>query len=260
MHSHELFCSTNAADLTLFTFCIFTTGGWWCDEWLCKMSFCTFKYGGFANPEEVTFAASIALQAYFEGRTITPQDLQQCLEYWTNNIALRTNPEGRKRSICCEPFFVPIPKCQCCYNFTHPIRQIPYKGEEVTDAVKEVYAKYNEERARQVEAYENFVGPVHYSTLCRACGCRRVCGRQGLFFCTEGCGDCSRKPGEPAPKFEEHDFDDELDASTVLLKVIGPPPPNVVIRRWRWDPEKGENYLDVYPENAEEEAKDSKDN
>jgi len=71
-----------------------------------------------------------------------------------------------------------------------------------------------------------------------------------MIFCTEGCTHCDRKAGDPAPPFEVHDFDDNHDASTVLMKVLGPPPPNVVIRRWRWDPEKGENVLDVYPEDA----------
>lgn len=210
--------------------------------------FCTYRYRGLAQPDEVTFAAAIALQAYFEGRAITTEDLQQCIEYWKNNIALRTDPVGRKRPVCCEPYFVPIPMCTRCFKFTHPDRQIPYGDEGVTDEMKEIYAKYNEETARQVESYENFVAPVHYSTLCRACGCRRMYGRQGCCFCTEGCNNFDHKAGDPAPPFDEHDFDDEWDASTVLLKVLGPPPPNVVIRRWRWDPEKGENYLHTYPD------------
>ena len=78
-------------------------------------------------------------------------------------------------------------------------------------------------------------------------GCRRFFGRKGVIFCTEGCTDCDRKAGEPAPPVEHHDFDDELDASTLLMQVLGPPPPNVVIRRWRWDPESQRNILDVYP-------------
>ena len=78
-------------------------------------------------------------------------------------------------------------------------------------------------------------------------GCRRVFGRKGLIFCTEGCcSNCDRKAGEPAPPLAEHDIDDEMDASSILIKVVGPPPPNVVIKRWRWDPEAGENYLETY--------------
>ena len=79
-------------------------------------------------------------------------------------------------------------------------------------------------------------------------GCRRVFGRRGVIFCTEGCNNFDRKAGEPAPPFESHDVDEYYDASSVLIKVLGPPPPNVVIRRWRWDPEKGENVLETFPE------------
>jgi len=86
-------------------------------------------------------------------------------------------------------------------------------------------------------------------------GCRRVFGRRGVIFCTEGCNHCDRKAGEPAPPFETHDVDDYYDAASVLIKVIGPPPPNVVIRRWRWDPEKGENVLEIYPPEAAESMK-----
>jgi hypothetical protein len=42
------------------------------------------------------------------------------------------------------------------------------------------------------------------------------------------------------------------------MKVIGPPPPNVVIKRWRWDAEKNEYFLEIYP-NAEEVAFESKE-
>ena len=118
----------------------------------------------------------------------------------------------------------------------------------------QVYETYEKQRLKQAEIYENFTGPVRYSTLCRALGCRRVFGRGGLIFCTEGCTDCSRKGrGEPAPPFEEHDFDDDWDATTVLIKVLGPPPPNVLIRRWRWDLEANENVLETYPEEVKNE-------
>jgi len=49
------------------------------------------------------------------------------------------------------------------------------------------------------------------------------------------------------------------------MKIVGPPPPNVVIRRWRWDTEKGENVLDIYPppttdnEGGEDEVEDVPD-
>lgn len=111
----------------------------------------------------------------------------------------------------------------------------------------QVYSKYEVTRQRQLQRYQSFQGPVRQSTLCRAAGCRRFFGRKGVCFCTEGC--CShfdRRAGEPAPPFDHQDVDDYFDASTVLFKVLGPPPPNVVIRRWRWDPEKGEQVLETY--------------
>jgi hypothetical protein len=214
------------------------------------MGFCHYQYRGLAYPDEAAFAASIALQAYFEGRAITVEDMNRCLEFWKNNISEREDPVRRKRSVCCEPYFVPTPQCTGCYKCTHPERMIPYGDNEATAELKEVYEKYGQERVEQIANYENFTAPVHQSTLCRACGCRRCFGRKGCCFCTEGCTGCDRKAGEPAPPFEVHDFDDDWDASSVLMKMIGPPPPNVVIRRWRWDPEKGENYLDVCPKDT----------
>ena len=88
-------------------------------------------------------------------------------------------------------------------------------------------------------------------------GCRRCYGRKGVIFCTEGCTNCSRKAGDPAPPLEDHDFDDEHDASTLLMHVLGPPPPNVVIKRGRYDPESQQNVLDVYPPEMAEEDDDA---
>lgn len=99
--------------------------------------------------------------------------------------------------------------------------------------------------------YESYEAPVRRSTICRTFGCRRVFGSKGCCFCTEGCTHCGRRAGEPAPPREVHDFDDEFDASTVLMKVLGAPPPNVGIRRWRFDPELGQNVLDVFPAGGE---------
>jgi hypothetical protein len=111
----------------------------------------------------------------------------------------------------------------------------------------QVYAKYEESRVRQLKRYQNFQAPVRQSTLCRAAGCRRFFGRKGVCFCTEQCcTHCDRKAGDPAPPFDDTDVDDYFDASTVLFRVLGPPPPNVVIRRWRWDPERNEQVLETY--------------
>lgn len=213
---------------------------------------CVYQYRGLTYPDEVSFAASIALQAYFEGRAITPGDMRQCLVFWKQNISEREDPVGRKRPVCCEPYYVPMPDCAGCYRGTHLERRIPYEDEDVTAELRDVYEKYEKERLKQIESYETYYGPVQNSTLCRQGGWRRCYGRKGFCFCTEGCKSSYRKEGEPAPPFDVHDFDDEWDASGVLMKVLGPPPPNVVIRRWRWDPEKGENFIETYPDDSGE--------
>jgi hypothetical protein len=115
----------------------------------------------------------------------------------------------------------------------------------------QVYEDYEKKRSKQIENYTTFHGPVRNSTVCRALGFRRFFGRKGFIFCTEGCTHFSRKAGDPAPQFEEQDFEDAWDASTVLMKVLGPPPANVVVKRWRYDPEKCENFLQTFPEGTE---------
>jgi hypothetical protein len=219
-------------------------GGWWCDEWCCQLCFCSYHYGGLADAQESAFAASIALQAYFEGRSITPEDMKQCLEYWRDNMCERMDPLRRKHPVCCEPFCIPTPTCGLCYKLAHPRRKIPHGVETATAETVEVYEAYERERLKQIERYETFTGPVQTSTLCRLCGCRRAFGRKGCCFCTEGCTNCDRKAGDPAPPLEVHDWDDDLDASSILIKVLGPPPRNVVIRRWRWDPDECANVLE----------------
>ena len=94
------------------------------------MCFCTYRYGGFADPDEVAAASNIALQAYFEGRPITKEDMDACVEYWRRNISEQTDPIGRKREVCCEPFCVPIPSGSRMYRYTHFKRTIPYADEE----------------------------------------------------------------------------------------------------------------------------------
>jgi hypothetical protein len=221
-------------------------GGWWCDEWICQMCFCSYQYSGLAYPDEVAFAASIALQSYFEGRAIGPDEMQQCINFWRHHISERWNPIDRKRPICCEPIIVPTPTCACCYKFSHPSRKNPYSENGSTDNLKSVYEQYDRESKAQVKLFHSLYGPMYLSTLCRSCGCRRIFGRKGCCFCTEGCNNCSRVD-DVAPPFDVCDFDNDWDASTVLMKVLGPPPKNVCIRRWRWDPETAENYLEVYP-------------
>ena len=117
-------------------------GGWWCDEWLCKIWLCTYRYYNLADPDEVAFASSIALQAYFEGRKITARDMELCLDFWKTNISQQADPIARKRHVCCEPYFVPWVSCACCYAMTHPRRSIPFGEEETTDELREVRRVY----------------------------------------------------------------------------------------------------------------------
>ena len=74
---------------------------------------CVYDYAAVANPEETAFACSIALQCYFEGRTVTKEDMDKCIAFWRENIAEYTDPVNRKRAVCCEvssllpDFFMP---------------------------------------------------------------------------------------------------------------------------------------------------------
>lgn len=84
-----------------------------------------------ADADEVAFASSIALQAYFEGRKICKDDMDQCVEYWRNNISEESDPEGRKRDVCCEPCYVPFPTCEYVYEYVcHAKRNIPYGDDD----------------------------------------------------------------------------------------------------------------------------------
>lgn len=75
-------------------------GGWWCDEWLCDILCCSYRYHGIADPEETSIAAGIALQAYFEGREINKDDMDKCVQYWRDNVSEYGDPVGRKRDVC----------------------------------------------------------------------------------------------------------------------------------------------------------------
>jgi hypothetical protein len=112
-------------------------GGWWCDEWMCDLLWCTYKYTGLADADEFAFAASIALQAYFEGRTITKDDMDKCILYWRENI--RETPVDRVRPVCCGQYQVPCcMQGQLCYKkFTHMKRAIP-RSATMTERLEEV--------------------------------------------------------------------------------------------------------------------------
>lgn len=83
-------------------------------------------------------ASSIALQAYFEGRRITKEDLDNCLDYWRENLSEQTDPVGRKRDACCEPCPLPMPSGTHVYRLCcHFKRSIPY-GEDSPQNTTEV--------------------------------------------------------------------------------------------------------------------------
>lgn len=107
---------------------------------LCTIAFCTYTYTGLAHPDEVAFACSIALQAYFEGRAITKEDMDLCLKFWRDYISEETDPVRRKRQVCLEPYYVPCPECSSCHALCHPQRTIPYEEDEVTPEIREVRA------------------------------------------------------------------------------------------------------------------------
>mmetsp|Transcript_33374 Transcript_33374/g.73199 ORF Transcript_33374/g.73199 Transcript_33374/m.73199 type:complete len:491 (+) Transcript_33374:59-1531(+) len=215
--------------------------GWWCDEWCCSIFFCSYQYQNLHDAEETAMAASLALQAYFEGRKITRDDMDKCLDYWRDNVSERHDPVGRKRNVCCEQFSLP---CLCtgkeCYRYcANPKRVPPYATvENESDELEKVYKDYEERRQRQIEFYDTYISKVHVNTCCQAMGCRRFWGRRGVVFCTEGCCNCcccsdiKRQPGDPYPPVADRDLDDDNCASTILGKVLGSPPPNVKYLEW----------------------------
>jgi hypothetical protein len=59
-----------------------------------------------------------------------------------------------------------------------------------------IYEKYNELCKKQNHVFKTYTHPKRKSTVCQAFGCKRLCGRKGLIFCTEGCDNfcsCARK-------------------------------------------------------------------
>jgi hypothetical protein len=58
--------------------------------------------------------------------------MDNCVEYYRENIAEITDPEGRKRDVCCEPVCVPcIPNWNILYEYCcHMERNVPYADDE----------------------------------------------------------------------------------------------------------------------------------
>mmetsp|Transcript_9732 Transcript_9732/g.17704 ORF Transcript_9732/g.17704 Transcript_9732/m.17704 type:complete len:331 (-) Transcript_9732:728-1720(-) len=115
-------------------------GGWWCEEWPCDVMCCTYRYYGLADGDETAFASSLALQAYFEGRKINTEEMNQCVKYWRNNISELSDPVSRKRDVMCEPCCIPCFQGQTIYNYIcNRKRSIPYGSEDARTAeLKEV--------------------------------------------------------------------------------------------------------------------------
>ena len=223
-------------------------GGLWCDEWPCDMLCCTYRYAGLADGDEAAFASNIALQAYFEGRKITAQDMEKCLEYWRQHVSEFYDPEGKKRGAMCEPCYVPcFPSSWFYRNLCQRQRIIPSSLDASIPQVKEAYDKYERLRQKQTQRWINFRQPRRLSTICQVFGCRRFFGRKGFLFCTEGCNDnpragccyrnLHRQSGGPFPPPAHPDWEDDHDAVRVLQAVLGDPPRNVVYQRWEWDDE-----------------------
>jgi hypothetical protein len=92
---------------------------------------------------------------------MTPGDLEKCLFFWREKLSEQSDPIGRKRKVCCEPYYVPWPSCVKCYSCCHPKRTIPYSGNEATEEMHEVYDKYEADRLKQVENYSGFRAKVY---------------------------------------------------------------------------------------------------
>jgi hypothetical protein len=99
---------------------------------------CVYRYAGLADADEAAFASSIALQAYFEGRVIQPEDMRECVKYWRENLSEQSDSIERKRQVFCEPKCIPWPNCTLFYKCIHPRRTVPYPDDQVTDELREV--------------------------------------------------------------------------------------------------------------------------
>eukprot|EP00797_Seminavis_robusta_P016131 Sro2403_g326380.4 (245) ;mRNA; f:2204-2938 len=134
---------------------------------------------------------------------------------------------------------------------------------EPTPELQQVYDQYETQRQRQIKLYKEFKEPVRLSTWCRKLACQRCFGRKGVVFCTEGCcceddnthrtmGRCYSNlkqqalPQDDNPPFAPYshaDWDDDHNAATILQQVLGNPPPNVVYRKWQYDPDTKQHIV-----------------
>mmetsp|Transcript_15660 Transcript_15660/g.42042 ORF Transcript_15660/g.42042 Transcript_15660/m.42042 type:complete len:473 (-) Transcript_15660:498-1916(-) len=74
-------------------------GQWWCDHWLCSVCCCHFHYPGLQNAGEFAAAADVALQAFFDGVHLSPDDFDKLLDRELALRALPTRQFKRGRSL-----------------------------------------------------------------------------------------------------------------------------------------------------------------
>lgn len=204
---------------------------------MCNYLGCLYLYYGLADPDETAFASNIALQAYFEGRKLTKEDMDRCVEYYKENIVPKPAPPPDPRTLswlyrfflAVLDFIKSLIKGELIYLCTHPKRNVPYT--HPVPETKRVYDLYEKHRAAEINQFREVVMEDYLPPQCT--GCDRCFGRRGVCFCTEDISKCcSHKRGELAPPYETPFAYDrgEYSAADVLRRVVGPPPVRVVIR------------------------------
>jgi hypothetical protein len=107
----------------------------------------------------------------------------------------------------------------CCCSSPYSARRYPYPEDDHLEEENVPIRTFGKYRSGSVLVPDDIGGFTFHQAL----GCRRVFGRKGLFFCTEGSSDCCwlrhKKPGDPPPPLEHRDLDNDNDASVVLRKV-----------------------------------------
>lgn len=212
-------------------------GGCWCEEWVCNYCGCLFVYHGLADPDEAAFASNIALQAYFEGRKLTIQEMNKCVEYFKDLIAPKPPPPHNLRGttflfrflLAIFDFIRSVLKGEIFYRMTHPVRKNPFVPP--TSETTRVYDLHTEDRVADLDRFHN--KQMHDYSVPKCLGCDRWFGRRGVCFCTEDITNCfTHKKKTVAPPHETPLAYDqgEYSAADILRRVVGPPPKENVHR------------------------------